>query len=259
MKSQIICVPGGVAPAARRYAPLIASVGEAADLYLKDLELYRDAAPPSDYAIELELASIDQLADSLRLDRFHLVGYSGGGFVSLAYSGTRPERLLSLGLFEPAMIPGRLTAREQNEVGALTHKLEGLTGPEFMSTFVREQVKPGVHIPEQTGPFPPEMQNRPAGLAVLMRAFSRYEFNRESLRAGRFPVYTGYGGQTHELEEVKAGILAQLFSDIRVQRFEGVHHFVPPEEIYTPAHAESLRELWRRAEARSTPQLSFQK
>lgn len=258
MKPQVICLPGGVAPAAQRYAPLKAAIGEAAELHLKDLEVYRDAAPPADYSIDLELAAVDRFAHSLRLDRFHLVGYSGGGFVSLAYSGTRQERLLSLGLFEPAMIPGLMTAREQAEVEALRHSLDGLTGPAFMSTFVQEQVKPGVQLPPMSGPFPPEMQNRPAGMAALMRAFMNYEFNRDSLRAALFPVYLGYGDQTRELEEIKAGILVQLFGDIHVHRFEGIHHFVSPEQIYTPAHAKSLRELWLRAEAHSAPELVLQ-
>jgi len=91
----------------------------------------------------------------------------------------------------------------------------------------------------------------------MTRAFSSYEFNRESLRAVHFPTYLGYGDQTQEFEEIKAGILAQLFADIHVQRFEGIHHFVPPEQIYTPAHAASLQELWLRAEARLVPQLSL--
>jgi hypothetical protein len=40
-----------------------------------------------------------------------------------------------------------------------------------------------------------------------------------------------------------------------VQRFAGVHHFVPPEQIYTPAHVTALLELWRTAET-SARQLS---
>src|SRR5690349_190270 len=107
MKPQVICVPGSVAPAAQRYGPLIQAVGDGANLHLKDLEVYREAAPPEGYGIDDEATAIDRLADSKNLDRFHLVGYSGGGFISLAYAGTRPRRILSLALFEPAQIPGR--------------------------------------------------------------------------------------------------------------------------------------------------------
>jgi pimeloyl-ACP methyl ester carboxylesterase len=39
---------------------------------------------------------LDALADYLKLDKFHLVGVAGGGFVSIDYATWRPERLRSL-------------------------------------------------------------------------------------------------------------------------------------------------------------------
>ncbi|WP_426955115.1 alpha/beta fold hydrolase [Muricoccus radiodurans] len=39
---------------------------------------------------------LDALVRHLGLDRFHLLGVAGGGFVALDYGGWRPERLLSL-------------------------------------------------------------------------------------------------------------------------------------------------------------------
>jgi pimeloyl-ACP methyl ester carboxylesterase len=128
MSPQVICMPGGIAPAAQRYAPLVAAVGGRADLHLKDLEVYAGGTPPADYSIDQEVAA---------LDRFHLVGYSGGGFISLAYAGTRPERVLSLALFEPAMVPGDMTADERELTDAFRSKLHGLEGEPLMSAFVR--------------------------------------------------------------------------------------------------------------------------
>ena len=256
MKPQVICVPGSVAPAAQRYEPLIEKVGDKADLYLKDLEVYREAAPPAGYSIDQELTAIDRLAEAKGLDRFHLVGYSGGGFISLAYSGTRPQRLLSLSLFEPAQIPGELTKEEEEFFAVLGAKLEGLHGDAFMSTFIREQVKPGaVLTPPPPGPVPAEMQKRPAGIAALIKAFREFLFDRNLLRSGTFPVLYAYGDLSHQEQALKAGILAQLFPDIRVRRYAGVHHFVPPDQIYSAGHAALLLDLWQNAE-RSASQLS---
>jgi pimeloyl-ACP methyl ester carboxylesterase len=245
MKPQVICLPGSVAPAASRYAPLKAAIGDRAALHLKDLELYRTDAPPGDYSIEMELAAVDQFAASLGLDRFHLIGYSGGGMISLAYAGTRPERLLSLGLFEAARVPGDLTPAERNFFDQLNTKLSGLQGPDFMSAFVREQVKPGAVLPPPPPPNP-EMRKRPAGIAALMRVFESYRFDRDLLRRGTFPVFYAYGDLSHEEQALKAGVLAQLFPDIHVRRFEGIHHFVAPDEIYTPKHTQALLDIWER-------------
>lgn len=256
MKPQVICVPGSVAPVAQRYRPLIDAAGDAADLHLKDLEVYREAEPPAAYSIEEELDAIDRFAESLHLDRFHLVAYSGGGFISLAYVGTRPERVLSLGAFEPARIPGPLTEREEAFFSGLEAKLKGLEGDQFMSTFIREQVKPGAKLPPPpAGPPSPEMRKRPPGIAALLRAFDAYGFDRDALRAANFPVYYGYGDQSHDEQAMKAGILAELFADIRVERFTGIHHFVPPEQIYSPRHVAALVQLWRSGEE-SAGQLS---
>jgi len=256
MKPQVVCIPGSVAPAAQRYAPLIDAVGDAADLHLKDLEVYGESPPRSDYAIEDELKAIDRFADSENLDRFHLIGYSAGGFIALAYAGTRPERLLTLALFEPAAIPGRRTNLEQELFAVLEAKLRGLQGSQFMAAFVREQVKPGVKVPPPPAAVSPEMQKRPAGIAALIAAFEAYRFDRGGLADARFPVFLGYGDLTHEVESVKASVLAGLFMNIRVRRYPGIHHFVPPELIYTRAHAHELLSHWRGADV-SASQLSL--
>lgn len=250
MRPEVICVPGSVAPAALRYRPLVEAVGDAATLHLKDLEVYREPEPPAGYSIDEELDAIDRFATLRGLDRFHLVAYSGGGFISLAYGGTRPQRVISLGLFEPARIPGELSAEEQAFFSMLQEKLHGLEGDMFMSTFIREQVKPGAQLPPPpAGPVSAEMQKRPAGIAALIRAFEAYPFDRDALRGVEFPVFYGYGDQSHEEQALKAGILARLFPDFHVHRYSGVHHFVPPEKIYTPQHVRALIDLWTRSEA----------
>ena len=259
MKPQVVCVPGSIAPAAQRYAALVTNAGDAAELHLKDLEVYREAAPPSDYSIEMEVAGIDRFADSQGLDRFHLVGYSGGGFVSLAYAATRPTRLLSLGLFEPAGIPGARSEREAAAHRSLEEQLRGLDGADFMSTFVRLQLRPGVQPPPPPTSMRAEMRNRPGGISAMIRAFDAYRLDRELFKACGFPLYVGYGDRSDDYQLLKAQVLAGLFGDIHVQRFAGIHHFVSPEQIYTPAHAGELVVLWRRAELALAAQLPLQK
>lgn len=250
MRHQVVCVPGSVAPAAQRYRPLVEKVGDAAELHLKDLEVYREPTPPASYVVEEELDAIDRFADSRRLERFHLVGYSGGGFISLAYAGTRPQRLLSLAMFEPARIPGELTEEERRFFAGLEQTLTGLQGDAFMATFIREQVKPGAVLPPPPqGPVSAEMQKRPAGIGALLKAFNAYGFDRALLRSVPFPIFYAYGDMSHEEQALKAGILARLVADFHVRRYAGVHHFVPADQIYTAEHADVLLQHWRRAES----------
>ena len=251
MKSQVIALPGGVMPAAIRYAPLQSAVGDEVDFHFKDLEVYAGDEPPPGYSVEQEVTALGRFADALQLRRFHLVGYSGGGFVSLAFAGTYPERLLSLAVFEPARVPGPLGPEEAALDRKLRQALAGAEGPEFMRAFTSLQVRPGVELPPPAGPPPPWMGKRPLGLAAMLRAFGEYRFDRNQLRGCHAPVFYGYGDLTSEMVEFQAAVLGGLLSDVHIMRFAGIHHFVPPEQIYTPEHIEALRQLWARGERRA--------
>ena len=248
MTVQVIALPGGVMPAALRYQHLASVLGHEVQLHLKDLEVYSGDQPPAGYSIRMEVDALARFADSLGLERFHLLGYSGGGFISLAFAGTHPERLRSLAVFEAASVPGPLTPEEADLYQALRTELAGKSGPEFVRIFMQLQVKPGVQLPPPAGPPPPWMGSRPAGLAAMMAAPDAHPFDRESLRDCRFPVFLGYGDQTGVHEEIRAGILGRLLPDVQIRRFPGIHHFVPPEQIYSPDHIQALRALWARAE-----------
>lgn len=248
MTIDVIALPGGVNPAALRYGPLQASLGDAFRLHCKDLEVYAGDEPPVGYSIQMEVDAVERFADTLGFERFHLLGYSGGGFVSLAFAGAHPERLKSLALFEPAGIPGPLTPDEAALAARLAEGLRGLEGARFMEAFATLQVRAGVLVEPPAGPPPPWMHKRPPGLAAMMRAFDAHPFERQSLRLVTAPVFVGHGDQTGEQEEVKAGVLARLMPDIHVRRFTGIHHFVPTTRLYTAEHLDVLRRLWTGAD-----------
>lgn len=248
MTIHVVALPGGVNPAALRYGPVQEALGDAVQLHWKDLEVYSGDEPPADYSIRIEVAALAGFADSLGFERFHLLGYSGGGFVSLAFAGAHPERLKSLALFEPASIPGPLSPDEAALAAKLAERLRGLDGDAFMREFVSLQLRPGVTVDPPSGPPPPWMSKRPAGLASMMRAFAAHPFERDSLRLMSAPVFLGHGDQTGEHEEVRAGVLARLMPDIHVRRFAGIHHFVPTTRLYTAEHLEELRRLWAAAD-----------
>src|SRR5260370_38485313 len=111
----------------------------------------------------MEIDGLATFADSRNLDRFHLLGYSGGGYVSLAFAGAHPGRLLSLALFEPASVPGKLSPEEEQFDSRLSAAVHGLQGADFIRAFMPTQLRPGARRPPPpAGPPPPRIPNRPA-------------------------------------------------------------------------------------------------
>ena len=96
----VVFLPGGVTPVAASYAPLLAVVGDEIDPLLKELEVYAADEPPAGYSIAMEVDGLRRAVDAAGLATFHLVGFSGGGAVSLSFAARYPERLRSLAMFD---------------------------------------------------------------------------------------------------------------------------------------------------------------
>jgi abhydrolase domain-containing protein 6 len=56
------------------------------------------------YTIDFITQGFADAADALKLDRFHIVGNSMGGWVGILYTNRNPERVITLGLFDTAGI-----------------------------------------------------------------------------------------------------------------------------------------------------------
>jgi pimeloyl-ACP methyl ester carboxylesterase len=115
MAVEVILLPGGVMPADLAYGSLIEALGDDVDAVAKDLEIYAGAEPPVGYSLDHEIAGVLRTAEEFGFERFHLVGYSGGGASSVAFAAKHPGRLLSLALLEPAWMGNdELSPEEQD-------------------------------------------------------------------------------------------------------------------------------------------------
>ena len=170
-------------------------------------------------------------ADAHGFERFHLVGYSGGGASSLAFTAEHGERLLSLALLEPAWAGNDRTPKRP-PVGTI-RALESLPPDEFMAGFVRLQLAPGVEPPPPPeGPPPPWMAKRPAGLRAFIDAFDSGDLDLDALRAFARPVYFALGGRSNpDYYGRMADRLAAIFPDFTIETFAERHHFDPPHRI----------------------------
>jgi pimeloyl-ACP methyl ester carboxylesterase len=251
--SRVILLPGSVLPADLAYGSLVSALGSGADAVVKDLEVYATAEAPTDYTLDLEVAGVLRVAEHRGWERFHLVGYSGGGAAALGFTARHGDRLASLALLEPAWA-GRwdLSAAEQ-ALWRAYDQLETIPPDQFMRAFMRLGVKPGVELPPPPqGDPPPWMAKRPGGIRAFLNTFKTYELDRDALARFGGPVYFALGGLSNPDEYgAIATRLSRVFPDFELEVFEERHHFDPPHRIEPERLAGSLTALWHRAEFRA--------
>jgi pimeloyl-ACP methyl ester carboxylesterase len=254
VSARVILLPGSVLPAELAYSSLIRELGTDVDAVAKDLEVYATDEPPEDYSLDLEVAGVLREAEGRGWERFHLVGYSGGGAAALAFAARDPDRLFSLALLEPAWAGNWDLSPGETEIWQEYERLENLPPQQFMKAFVGLNLKQGVEPPPPpSGEPPPWMAKRPAGVGAFMQTFRIYELDRDSLERFSRPVYFALGGLSNpdQYEEI-AKRLARVFSDFELEVFEERHHFDPPHRIEPERLADSLLNFWRRAESALT-------
>jgi pimeloyl-ACP methyl ester carboxylesterase len=254
-RSSVLLLPGSVLPADAAYGALLAALGPGVEAAAKDLEVYGSAEVPPDYSLDLEVAGVLREADHRGWERFHLVGYSGGGAAALAVTARHPERLSSLALLEPAWAGLWQQTPAEQALWREYDRLEALPPQRFMREFMRLGVKPGVELPPPpSGDPPPWMAKRPAGIRAFLRTFRTYDLDHAALASFDRPVYLALGGLSNpdEYGEIAAR-LGRVFPDFELEVFEERHHFDPPHRIEPERLAASLRALWDRGERVSSP------
>jgi pimeloyl-ACP methyl ester carboxylesterase len=248
-RPQVILLPGSVLPADLAYAALVEALGDEVEAVAKDLEVYAGDEPQPNYTLDIEIEGILASAEAAGFDRFHLVGYSGGGAASLAFATKHPERLRSLALLEPAWAGNEGLDPAEEAVWREFDRIATLPAEEMMPAFMRAQMAPGVDPPSPPpGPTPPWMAKRPAGIAAFLSAFSTGDLEPDALRRFQPPVYYALGALSNPDYFAKmAERLSGLFPDFTLEVFEERHHFDPPHRIEPERLAASLRGLWARA------------
>ena len=245
----VVLLPGIVLPAESAFAALLKVLGERVDAVAKELEVYAGDEPPPGYGLGFEVDGVLRTADAHGFGRFHLVGYSAGGAVSLAFTSAHGDRLLSLALLEPAWAGNDRTPQEERVTQGF-RALAPLPPDEFMSGFQRLQLAPGVDPPR-----PPEGQP-PAWMAEAARGHPshprRFRPRRPRRRSAAGVRPTGLfrtrGPQQPDYSGPMAERLAATFSDFTIETFPERHHFDPPHRVEPEHLADSLLRLWQRAE-----------
>jgi pimeloyl-ACP methyl ester carboxylesterase len=249
MTANAILLPGGVMQADLAYGSLIEQLGDDVHAIAKDLEVYAGPEPPVGYTLDHEIAGVLRTAQDAGFDRFHLVGYSGGGASSLAFAAKHPERLLSLPLLEPAWRGNDDQSPEEQDHWREFARIATLPTAEMMPAFVAAQLAPGVEPPSPPpGPPPPWMATRPAGLRAFINAFTSSTLDLDALRAFQPPVYFALGGRSNPSYYARMAERAgAIFPNYTLEVYDERHHFDPPHRTEPERTARALRAHWARA------------
>ena len=130
-------------PADLAYGDLLEALGDDVQAIANDLEVYAGPEPPLGYTLGHEIEGVLRAAEEVGFDRFHLVGYSGGGAASLAFAAEYPERLLSLALLEPAWMGNEGLSPEEQAVWREFDRISKLPADQMMRAFVANELAPG--------------------------------------------------------------------------------------------------------------------
>ena len=253
MTTEAILLPGAVMPAELAYGALLEALGDGVHAVAKNLELYADDTPPTGYTLQHEIDGILRTAESAGFDRFHLVGYSGGGASSLAFAAEHPERVATLALIEPAWLGNDGLTAEELAVRGEMERIAALAPGEMLAAFVAAQLAAGVAPPPPPpGPPPPWMATRPAGLRALLATFATWNLDLDRLRAFDSPVLFALGGRSNpDLYGRMAERASTIFADLTVELFAERHHFDPPHRAEPERTATMLRSHWQRGSSGS--------
>ena len=216
----VIFLPAIIAPAAVRYAPLLACLSDINPV-TKDLEVYASDAPPPGYSIALEVAGVDRAVNEAGFAGFHLYGHSGGGAVALAYTAAHPDHVVSVVVDEPAYDFTEESRADLTEFAPLA----SLPVADRLRAFMKLQVSSRVTLPPPTeGPSPPWMAKRPAGIDPFLSALDNHERLERQYRTVRAPVLFTWGSLTHPRWNMMRQRLEKLFPDFTARCFDGLHH-----------------------------------
>ena len=192
---------------------------------------------PAAYGVEM-VNDVVRLMDHLEIEKAHLVGYSMGGFITLAVASRHPDRLLSAviagaGWNEPGAETGLETLADSLEQGkGVGPLIEALT-PAGQPPPTEEQI---AMVNQMI-----LANNDPLALAAVIRGMDGLDATREDIAAIEVPMIA-IVGEIDPLREA-AERLHELLPAVEVTVLEGKDHMTA---IADPLLLESMRDFFIR-------------
>jgi pimeloyl-ACP methyl ester carboxylesterase len=246
--NSVVCLNGN-APVQDTFAPLATYLHGEVALVLKDREAY-SRAPGECLTLADEIMGVCRIGEEKELPSFHLLRYSAGGVVALAFTAAYHERVRTLALIEPPWMGNDTTSADAKALhSALDHVLTEVPVDQRMAQFRQAIMRPGESpAPLPPGPSPAWASMRAAQGAMLWQAIRAAPLETERLRTFTAPVYVAVGTRSHPGFRATADAVVSLFPHASLGMYEGADHFQIHTQ-YADRLAAALRTLWAQAQS----------
>jgi pimeloyl-ACP methyl ester carboxylesterase len=249
-KPNVVFLHGGILPVSIQYAPLLKVLNSNIRPLLKELEIYHSGMPIKTYSLSTEVEALYRAVNKAKMDEFHLVSYSAGGTVALAFTSIYPDRVKSLALIEPVVIPNQEWFVDEADYWQQLKHAMSLPALQRVQEFMRVELRQGVPLPVQDfDESQPWMASCAVCLKAMVDTFRDFNLPYDQLKDFPCPVYLAVTEMSNPVEVRKAALLKKLFPVSRVEFYPYRNHFDPPHRAEPEHFAWALISLWERAKS----------
>jgi 3-oxoadipate enol-lactonase len=199
--------------------PLLPHLEADFDVLMPDLRGFGQSdAPEGAYTVEQMAADLAALLDSLKIQKTYIVGHSMGGYVTLAFARTYPQRVLGLGMVGSQAMADSPESKAKryatvgevavNGVSAVAGMSEKLSANPAHVAFFRELI----------------LRQRPGGVIGALKAMAERPNASEVFLTFKFPVVLVHGLADALIPPERSREMKTLLPQAELTELPGVGH-----------------------------------
>jgi pimeloyl-ACP methyl ester carboxylesterase len=250
VRTQVVVVAPGSATSTFRH--VLEALDAPIDTLFKDMEVTADDWPQFNWSLQMEVEALEAVTSRARLGEFHLVGYSGGAAVALAFVASHGDRVRTLTLIEPPWVGNDDWGPSETAFWEAYDGAMALADAEAaLEAFAVVMRGPGVSGPSISPRDGSQRVLFASRLRVVGIGYRRAVLDRTVLRSFDRPVYLPVGGRSTPRMSAAAALLVESFPAAQIEVYDDCDHF----DLVTKAVerlALALASLWARGD-RSFP------
>lgn len=215
------------------WEPVVPMLRDHARLILPDLRGYGQSPVTDDvYTMRMQAEDVARLMDDLEIEKAVLVGHSMGGYISLAFAHTYPQRLLGLGLVAThaaADTPERRQTRNKT-AESVKHKGARVVASSMVKTLTPKQelIEPITNL---------ILKAAPAGIVGALKGMAERPDMTGTLSQINVPALTLYGTADQLLTRDRVEMMVQMLPKGWMVEIPNAGHMLMMEEPQQVADA----------------------